>query len=238
MTPSPRPWYWSWRDWRLSIWAFLFWAALLWPGIVSTLESDELFAGELAAFLIAVWLLGSAVIAVAEHIADRHRKAHPSAPDEDAPPRSRAGTIVRETLPFVAVVLLAAIIVSAIASALPSRPATLETAVAEEWQGESYTVSLFTVGGGDPVTAEATEQADAVSCEEIDASVGGEPVHVCEIVHCDVGRVGFMSCPETASPACAALVGGSLVLVSRTWNAGSQSLRSEMVKAAGGRCPA
>ena len=238
MTSSPRPWYWAWRDWGLAIWAFLFWTALLWSAIVSAFASDELFADEMAAFLVVVWLIGSAVIAVAVHLAGRHRKAHLRTLDADATPHSRTRAIVREMLPFVAATLLFAIVISAIASALPSRPDALETAVAQEWQGESYTVSLFAVGGGDPATAEATDRADTVSCEEIDASVRGEPVHVCQIVHCDVGRASFIDCPETTSAACAALVAGSLLLVSRTWNAGSRSLRSEMVKAAGGRCPA
>ena len=160
MTPSPRPWYWAWRDWGLSIWAFLFWTALLWSAIVSAFASDELLADEMAAFLVVVWLIGSAVIAVAVHIAARHRKAHLRTLDADATPQGRTRAIVREMLPFVAATLLVAIVISAIASALPSRPDALETAVAQEWQGESYTVSLFAVGGGDPATAEATDRAD------------------------------------------------------------------------------
>ena len=141
-------------------------------------------------------------------------------------------------LPFVAAVLLAALVIGRDRAAWSSRPDALETAVAEQWQGESYTVSLFAVGGGDPVTAEATDRADSVSCTEIDASVSGEPVHVCDISHCDIGKASFVDCPDDHLPRVCGLVDGRLVLVSRSWSAGSASQRAEMASAARGRCPA
>lgn len=168
---------------------------------------------------------------MAEYIADRHRKAHPARPE---PQPSR----VREALPFIAAILLAALVIGQIAPVWLSRPDALETAVAGQWQGQSYTVTLFAVGGGDPATVDATDVADSVSCNEIDATASGESVHVCQISHCDVGRASFLDCPATTSPACAALVDGRLVLVSRSWSTGSASLRAEMTRAAGGRCPA
>lgn len=53
-------------------------------------------------------------------------------------------------------------------------------------------------------------------------------VSPCTIEHCDVDRASFFDCPETTSPACAALAGSELVLISGTWSTGSSRLREQL----------
>jgi hypothetical protein len=135
-------------------------------------------------------------------------------------------TVARATL-AVAATLLVALLVGLLLSTIWERPSALEVAVEREWQGEIYSTGIVALAGGDP-EATARTRAEEVSCKSLDRVVDGVQVERCEITHCDHDRASFFDCPDTTSPACAALVEGELVLVSETWRTGPRLLQDRI----------
>jgi hypothetical protein len=77
------------------------------------------------------------------------------------------------------------------------------------------------------------ESAEEVSCAETDATVDGAPIHECTIAYCDyVDPFGL--CREAKTSACAALVDGQPVLISKNVTVGPVELRDELTRSA--RC--
>jgi hypothetical protein len=226
MQPAEHPWYWSWRGWRASTWLLLYWSAVMWPAIVSTAVSDEFLSGVGAAVGIGVWAVGVGLVALGRFLAGRIRARIGSA---DGPRGGRPVALLRTALPFAAALVLLYFVAVPLVAAWNAHPSDLEAAVERQWQGRQLTVPLgFGVGGSEPETATAPVSAEDVSCEDTSTAVDGAAVHACTIVHCDVDRASFFDCPDTTSPACAALAGGELVLVSGTWSTGPTHLRDRM----------
>jgi hypothetical protein len=228
MRTPEHPWYWSWRGWRASTWLFLYWSAVLWPAIVATAASDEVLAGIGAAFLIGLWAAGGGLLALGRFLAGRIRARIGAA---DGPRGGRPVAVARKALPFVAALFLLYLVAASLLAAENARPSEVESAVEREWKGRQLTVPIgFGIGGSEPETATAPVTAEDVSCDGTGAELHGAAVHACTIVHCDVDRASMFGCGDTTSPACAALVGDELMLVSGTWSAGPSRLREQILR--------
>jgi hypothetical protein len=189
---------------------------------VATAASDELHSGVGAAVGIGVWAAGCGLVALGLFLVGRIRA------QIDAPCGRPAG-VLWTVLPFVAVFGVLYLASMPVVAAWNARPSKVEAAVEREWQGRQLTVPLgLGIGGSDPEMATAPVSAKDVSCEETAADVDGAPVFACTVVHCDVDRASFFDCPDTTSPACAALSGNELVLISGTWGTGPSRLRDQL----------
>jgi hypothetical protein len=212
MAETPYRWYWAWRGWRASTWAFLLWSALCWPSIVSTARSDELFAEQVAFVLVVAYLVGVGAVLATRAFSK---------------PKPRRISVLAKALPFVAAAALALLLLNQLVASTTGGPSGVESAVESEWHGDSYPL-WFSIGGGDPVTVGTNqESADEVTCAETGATVGGSQVHQCTIAYCDYDETVGVCYPATAT-ACAALVSGRLVLVSRKLSLGPPGLRAEL----------
>ena len=220
------PWYWSWRGWRASTWLLLYWSAVMWPAIVSTAAGDELLSGVGVAVGIGAWAVGVGLIALGRFLAGRiGARVEPA----ECSRGGRPGAAVRTSLPFAAALVLLYLVALPLVAAWNAGPSDVEAALERQWQGRQLTVPIgFGVGSSEPETATAPVRAENVSCEETSASVEGATVYSCTIVHCDVDRASFFDCPETTSPACAALAGSELVVISGTSSTGSSRLREQL----------